>query len=317
VPSNATTILLAYDGSAAAEAALRAAGALFPGARALVVTAGRDPLTFQQAAEATLANVPPGVVASGVDALNRAAEEEAADTAGAGTRAAETAGLAAEAKVTHAGGSPWHGLARLAEEIGADVLVCGTRGRGAVSRAAVGSTSTGLLHHARRPVLVVPEEAAGLAGPLVIGYDGSRSARAAVAGAGRLFAGRDAIVVNVWESTIRRSLSGKAIAAIPNEEIHAIARDVDEYHREGALAVAADGAALAREHGVEARPEAVEAAGAAWHGLLAAARTASAAAIVAGSRGRGAVASTVLGSVSSGLVHNANVPVLVVPGHDE
>jgi len=34
--------------------------------------------------------------------------------------------------------------------------------------------------------------------------------------------------------------------------------------------------------------------------------------IVAGCRGRGALASTVLGSVSAGLVHNADRPVLIV-----
>jgi nucleotide-binding universal stress UspA family protein len=314
VPMTPTTILLAYDGSAASESALRAAAALFPGARAVVVTARRDPLAFEQAAEATLAAVPPDVVASGVESLNRAAEQEAAETADGGAKAAEAAGLAAEPRVADAGGSPWHGLRRVAEEIGADVIVCGSRGLGALSRAALGSTSTGLLHHARRPVLVVPEEAGDLAGPLLIGYDGSASARAAVADAGRLFGGRDAIVVTVWESAIRRSLSGRAIAAVPNEEIQAIARDVDEHFRDRAVAVAAPGAELAQEHGLQARPEAVEAAGAAWHGLLGTARTASAAAVIAGSRGRGAVASTVLGSVSSGLVHNTDVPVLVV--HD-
>ena len=50
-----------------------------------------------------------------------------------------------------------------------------------------------------------------------------------------------------------------------------------------------------------------------WRTLLGGATRHGAAAILVGSRGRGAAASTVLGSVASGLVHAAALPVLVVP----
>jgi nucleotide-binding universal stress UspA family protein len=308
-----TSLLIAFDGSAHAEAAIRAAGGLFGGAPALVVSARRDAITFERAAESALIAIPDEVVAGGVEALNEAAEREAAETVEEGVRAASAAGLDARGRVVEATGSPWRGLCRAAEEAGADVIVCGSRGMGAFSRAAVGSTSNGLLHHAGRPVLVVPSGAGDLHGPVVIGYDGSDHARAAIASAGRLLAGREAIVVHAWESMVRHSLAGRAIAAFPNDEVRAVVGDVDEHFREQAAAIAAEGATLAREHGLQARPELAEADGPAWRGLLAAARTASAAAVITGSRGRGELASTVLGSVSSGLVHNADLPVLVVP----
>jgi nucleotide-binding universal stress UspA family protein len=43
----------------------------------------------------------------------------------------------------------------LADEIGADLIVMGSRGRGPVKRLVMGSVSEGVVHHARRPVLVL------------------------------------------------------------------------------------------------------------------------------------------------------------------
>lgn len=309
----APALLLAYDGSPAAESAVRAAGALFPRARAAVVTVQREPATFQQSAGLARVAIPDEVIAGGLAALARAAGREAAATAAEGARSATAAGIAAEARTVDAAGSPWRGIRRAAAETGAEVIVCGSRGLGALSRSTLGSTSSGLLHYAGRTVLVVPGGETDLSGGMVIGYDGSAPARAAIARAGRLLAGREAIVVNVWESTIRRSLSGRALTATPFDELTALVGDLDEYFAAVSAEVAAEGAELAREHGLEARPEAVEAAGSAWHGLLAAAQASAAAVVVVGSRGRGGLASSLLGSTSSGLVHNADLPVLVVP----
>jgi nucleotide-binding universal stress UspA family protein len=161
-------------------------------------------------------------------------------------------------------------------------------------------------------VLVVPEGAGDLSGPILVGYDGSEGARAAVAIAARLFGGREVIVAKVWESPIRHSLTGKALQSAPISDVRGLAADLDEYFADAAHETAEQGAALARELGVAAQSQAIEARSAAWRGLVAAARSSDAAVIVAGSRGQGGVASTMLGSVSAGLVHNADLPVLIV-----
>ena len=57
-------------------------------------------------------------------------------------------------------GGPAAAIAKVADEIGADLIVVGGRGRSGVTGVLVGSVSQRLLHIASQPVLVVPEKAA-------------------------------------------------------------------------------------------------------------------------------------------------------------
>ena len=306
------TVLIAFDGSEEAAGAVRAAAALFPAAAAVVVHVRTLPLTDEGAALARAA-LPDDVIHTAVARYEALAAQDAAAIAERGTALARDAGLAAEPAV-HAAAAPWRGLLAAAAEHAADVLVCGTRGQGATARAVTGSTSSSLHYHAPLPVLAVPVGADPGDGPALIGYDGSDGAQAAIAAVARLLPGRAAVVAHAWTSPVRRTFAGESLLDAPLDEIQAVARDLDALFEGDAEELAEAGAALAREHGLEARSVAPQAGGADWHGLVAAAASERAALIAVGSRGRGALAATVLGSVSAGLVHNADLPVLVIPG---
>jgi nucleotide-binding universal stress UspA family protein len=53
------------------------------------------------------------------------------------------------------GGAPGSGVVTVAEDLGADLVVTGSRARGRITRAVLGSVSTDILHHAPCDVLVV------------------------------------------------------------------------------------------------------------------------------------------------------------------
>jgi nucleotide-binding universal stress UspA family protein len=233
-----------------------------------------------------------------------------------GVEIAETAGLTLEPRVRPREGSESQTILSEAGAIDADVIACGSRGRGAVARSLLGSTSTSLLHHAKRPVLVVPAAPTAFDGPALIGYDGSAGARAAIAVAGRLAPGRRATIVNVWNSPMRNTLSGRALAGAPVGELRALSADYEQLFADEAASVVEEGVALAREAGLDASGEAIESGSGAWRALAELASDRRAAVILAGSRGRGGVASSIFGSVSSGLVHNAETPALIVPPED-
>lgn len=296
--------LIAYDGSTAADAAVRAAAALFPGAQAVVVHV-RD-------VDRGLRDRAAGALAGAAAELERGAEAAGSELAGAGRRAAEAAGLAATAEL-RGGGSVWREIAAAARDHGADVIVCGTRGRGPLSRALLGSTSASLLHHGGRPVLIVPGDAPEPSGPALLAYDDADGARAAIHAAARLLPARPAVVVHAWSSPVDRSYAGQALELVPLGDARKLVGELEALVAAAAAEVADAGAALAREAGLAAHPHTVKATAGTWRAIAAAAAEAGAAVIVAGSRGRSALAESVLGSVSAGLAHNAERPVLVVP----
>lgn len=60
------------------------------------------------------------------------------------------------AKTAVVAGNPADEIVAYADSIGADMIVIGSRGRGAVAGALLGSVSRDVLHESRMPVVVVP-----------------------------------------------------------------------------------------------------------------------------------------------------------------
>ncbi len=160
-PADVRPVVLAYDGSAEAEAALREAVALF-GQRPLIVVSVWEPglamATMMPAAgEPSMGYMPdPDEVA----AIDRAQSGHAGEVSEAGARLARELGATAEALSVPDSVNIAGTLIAIAEEHDARAIVVGSRGLGGIKARVLGSTSRKLLHDAHRPVLVVrtPEQ---------------------------------------------------------------------------------------------------------------------------------------------------------------
>jgi nucleotide-binding universal stress UspA family protein len=149
---NQGPVLLAYDGSDHAKAAIERAGAVLQHGAAVVATAWT---TFEGAAPAALLALPGNMVREGAQALDDAGRETAEELAAEGAELARAAGFDAEPRAVRCTGPFFAGLLEAAEELDARAIVAGSRGRSSLRAAVLGSVSTGLLHHTHRPVLVV------------------------------------------------------------------------------------------------------------------------------------------------------------------
>jgi nucleotide-binding universal stress UspA family protein len=146
-------------------------------------------------------------------------------------------------------------------------------------------------------------------GPVLLCYDGSRESVHAIERAGALFAGRDAVVVTAW----RAADAFGSLAWVGATEGMVPFADLDHAPADLAGHIAAEGAGIARDAGMNADPAAVEVDGRVSTVIVDVADLHDAAIIVMGSRGRAGLRSALLGSVSNAVVRRAHRPTLVVP----
>lgn len=146
-------ILIAYDGSDGAKAAIEVAGRLFPGHRAVVLSVGHS---LSAAFPSSLLAVSGGQAGTMYEHLEGEAEQQAATVAAEGVAAAEEAGLRATGRSVLCLGQTWPVITEVADEIGAAAIIVGSRGLSPIRSALLGSVANGVLHHTDRPVLVAP-----------------------------------------------------------------------------------------------------------------------------------------------------------------
>lgn len=282
----AIDVIVGYDGSPAAAAAIDAGAALFPQAHVWITHLWTPPF----ASESLRRRLWTGAADLDhfIEAIEREGEAEARRLADRGVRLARTAGWDAEPLVRRAYGGEGLYFAQLVEELDADLVLVGSRGLGG-ARAVLGSVSDMVVHYTPRPVMVVPhpllsaEQTALATGPVLIGWDGSPGAEAAFAAAGRLFAGRDMVIVSV---------DGGEIPPPTGSLPPADGITVDRLDVTGGSGT--PGRAVA---------EALDACG----------RSRGAATLVLGSRGRSVAREILTGSVAMATLHHAHRPVMVVP----
>jgi nucleotide-binding universal stress UspA family protein len=150
-------------------------------------------------------------------------------------------------------------------------------------------------------------------GPLLIGFDGSDGAVAAVRAAAPLLAARRALVVTVWEPALNDPLTWSSDLPGGTMIDPDTADVLDDQEKTRAQRIADAGVALLTELGFEAEPVIVADSGNVAETLVELAKQRSASGILIGSRGHGAFKRLFLGSTGEGLLRHARCPLIVVP----
>lgn len=275
-------VVVGYDGSPAAGDAIAAGTRLVPGAQAWITYLWGPPFASERMRRRLWERA--GNLDGLIELVEQEGRYEAERITGMGVTLARAGGWQTEALVQRCFGGEGLGLAQAAESVDANLVVVGARGLGG-TEAMLGSVSDMTVHYGSRPVLVIPnpllsaEYAALDAGPVVVGWDGSEGARAAIAAAERLLPHRSLVAVSVDEDH-----------DLPEPELPGIAVTHVRVPR-----------GRGRAHRVVA------------NALIAAADDKDAAVIVVGSRGRSAAREIVLGSAAMNTLHHSHRPVMVVP----
>jgi nucleotide-binding universal stress UspA family protein len=144
-------ILIAYDGSADAQAAIQRTGELLGDRPATVLTVWER---FQDVMLRSGTGVPMGPI--DYDELDRASEQQARQRAEEGTEIARKAGLNAQPRTLVRSGTIADAILNEADALDAEAIVLGTRGLTGLKSMFLGSVSHAVAQRADRPVIVVP-----------------------------------------------------------------------------------------------------------------------------------------------------------------
>jgi nucleotide-binding universal stress UspA family protein len=199
-------------------------------------------------------------------------------------------------------------IVRVAEEIGAGLIVVGSRGHGPLRRAVMGSVSCSVVRHAHCPVLVVRSgggERDYLPGRILLALDGSREADVAARAAVEIsnVTGSDLHVVYVLRTDPPMPYPNPVMGESWEANFERVRRETREFIDERARRIEAEGGEVRDTHLVFGRPD---------EEIVKLSEELDAGLVVTGSRGLGGIKRALMGSVSDSVVRHAHCPVLVM-----
>ena len=199
-------------------------------------------------------------------------------------------------------------IVELAEELGVGLVVLGSRGRGRLRRALMGSVSTDVLRHAHCSVLIVrgqEDEQEPFLGKLLVAIDGSEEATAATQAAMEMAvaAGSEVHVAYAMQEERYRPHLGPEMWEGWEEGFERAKRSAHSWVEGEAKRMKGEAAIKVEPHLLIGRPDAA---------IVWLAEEIGADLVVVGSRGLGAMRRTLIGSVSDSVVRHAHCPVTIV-----
>jgi len=198
------------------------------------------------------------------------------------------------AQVHPRAGLPDAEILALAEELGVGLIVVGSRGRGGIRRALMGSVSDSVVRHAHCPVMVARGEPLIFPGKILLATDGSEEAELAATAAAKL-AKSTASELQVAHVAAQYSYARAAGEELPDVAQQVLDEQVSRLQHAGVT--------VAEAYVRVGPPAAV---------IVALTEHIGAQLIIMGSRGMGGIRRALMGSVSDSVVSHAHCAVMVV-----